>query len=216
MPARSGGLIIDASRAIIPLSLATLALLAFGFHVPWFIVGPLTLVVPLLYIGAAVYAHRELPKFERAFNRLAMQGDAEKMWSLYRDARLLRLAAPAYRMRAKLGLILSLRGDHRRAERVLEEAWERAPKSRRVELLGPLARAKYEVGDVDSLRVLAEQWRQRSLFPGAANVYLAAALLESSDDHERARELIDETEGRLSGEDAELAASLRASLQASG
>lgn len=215
MPRSASGLRVDARRAVIPLSLALLALAAFGFHVPWFIVVPLGCIVPLGYLGAAVYASRTLPGFEREFNRRTMQGDVAGLWTLYRDARWLRLVAPAYRMRAKLGLILSLRGEHRNANRVLDEAWTLAPKHRRAELIGPLARTKYAVGDVDELLALAEQWRQRALFPGAANVYLAAALIDGPRrDPERAMELLVEADGQLSGSDAELAQTLRAKLTA--
>lgn len=215
MPRSAGGVRVDGRRAVIPLSLATLAMLAFGFHVPWFVVVPLGCIVPLLYLAGAVYASRALPEFEREFNRRTMRGDVAGLWTLYRDARWLRWVAPTYRMRSKLGLILSLRGEHRNADRVLDEAWVLAPKHRRAELLGPLARTKYAVGDHEALRALAEQWRQRSLFPGAANVYLAAALLNGPDgDGARAAELLAEAEGQLSGTDAELAERLRAKLPA--
>jgi hypothetical protein len=137
--------------------LATLALLAFGFHVPWFIVVPLGCVVPLLYLAGAVYASRALPEFEREFNRRTMRGDVAGLWTLYRDARWLRWVAPTYRMRSKLGLILSLRGEHRNADRVLDEAWVLAPKHRRAELLGPLARTKYAVGDHEALGALIDR-----------------------------------------------------------
>lgn len=211
MPRDSRGLHVDGRRAIIPLSLTLLAVLWFAIEVPWWVLLPASLIVPVGYFVATLYVHRKWPAFESRFNQHLMAGDVDALWATYRDARWLRLLAPPYRAKSRLGLVLSLRGDFRRAEEVLESAWELAPKSRRGELLGPLARVKHELGEVEDLRALSEEWRVRSLFPGAANLYLAAAMLRDprETDVARAVELLDEAESGLSAADRERAAGLR-------
>ncbi len=212
-PSGNRGFHVDLRRAIIPASLGILVVLAFVVHVkPWILVLA-SLVVPLFYAGSAWYVHRNLKPFEAAFNGMLTRGDTDGLWRLYRDARGLRLLAPAWVMHSKLGLILSLRGEHKAANGILEEAYELSPKVRRADLLGPLARTKYQLGDFEALQALASQWRARSLFPGAANLYLAAAYVEDPrEDSSQAIELLDEIRGGLGTEETELAEKLRARI----
>ena len=212
MPRASQGLVVDVRRAIIPASLSLLALLWFGLAVPWWVLVLAALVVPSGYFAATVYVHRKWPAFEAEFNQHLMAGNVDALWNLYRDARLLRWLAPPHRAKLRLGMVLSLRGDHRRACEVLEAAWVLAPRQKRAELLGPLVRVKHALGDVDDLRPLAEQWRQHALFPGPASLYVAAAMLADprETDTARALELLDEAVPGLSEEDRERARALRA------
>lgn len=213
MPSGNRGFRIDARRAIIPFSLGTLAVLAFGLRVPWTILVPLSLVVPAFYAWSAWYVHRSLRPFEMRFNALLTSGDVDGLWCHYRDARLLRWLAPEWIMRAKLGLILTLREDFRAANVVLEDAYELAPKQRRADLLGPLARSKYALGDFEALQAVAREWRRHSLFPGAANVYLAAAFVEDPrEDTGQAREVLDEIKGGLSDSEEAIRAEIESAL----
>lgn len=213
MPSSNRGLRIDPRRAIIPTSLGVLAILAFGFHVPWFVLLAASAVVPAFYAWSAWYVHRNLRPFETGFNACLTRGDLDGMWNLYREARLLRWLAPSWVMLSKLGLILSMRGEHRSADEVLEEAYELAPRSRRADLLGPLARTKYALGDIETLQPIASQWRARAIFPGAASIYLAAAYIEDPrEDSEQARALLDEVGPGLGSDDRALKASLKERL----
>ncbi|TVR03971.1 MAG: hypothetical protein EA398_03185 [Deltaproteobacteria bacterium] len=215
MPSGARSLRIDARRALIPVSLGVLAILHFVLGVPLWVVAGLAILVPLLYLASALYVRREAPRFEDTFNRLLQVSDVKGLTALYRSSRLLRLLAPDHWVLARLGIILTLRGQFREAEGVLEESWELAPKAYRLHLLGPMVRVKYELEAWGDLRALAEQWRQRSLFPGAANVYLAAALLEQpTPEATRARELLDEAEGSLAATERVLCASVRERLEA--
>ena len=210
MPTGNRGFRVDVRRALIPLSLAVMCFLAFGVKVPGWVLLFAALVVPAFYAWSAVYVTRNMRPFETEFNARLTHGDVNGLWTLYRDARLLRLLAPSWVMLAKLGLILTLRGEFRSANGVLEEAYEMSPKSRRVDLLGPLARTKYELGDFESLQQIASQWKARSLFPGSAHVYLAAAYVEDPrEDSEQARALLDEIQSGLPEREKALAASLR-------
>lgn len=214
MPSGARSLRIDVRKAMIPISLGVLAILYFVLGVSLAIVAVLTLVVPGLYIGSAVYVRRQAPKFEAEFNRLLQAGDIKGLTAHYRGARLLRILAPEHWMLSRLGLILLLRGQHREAEGILEEAWEMAPKGWRQHLLGPLSRVKYELGEWEDLRALAEQWRQRSLFAGSANIYLAAALMERDPPQlERARELVDEARGSLGTSERALCEKVAAKIE---
>ena len=208
-PTENRGLRIDVRRALIPFSLALLCFLAFGLRVPGWMLLVAALIVPSFYAWSAVYVTKNLRPFETQFNSRLTHGDVDGLWALYRDARLLRYLAPSWMMLAKLGLILSLRGEFKSANGVLEEAYELSPRRRRVDLLGPLARTKYELGDFEALQEIASQWRARSLFPGSANVYLAAAYVEDPrEDSEQARPLLDEIHSGLPKQESELAAAL--------
>lgn len=196
---------VDGRALTIPLSLVVLATLFFVLRVPLVVIAPLSFLVPALYVASSVYVARRLPAFEHEFNRLLVRADADSLWRLYQRERLLRFCAPAWLILTKLGLILTLRGQFRAASGVLEEAYERSPKRRRADLLGPLARAKYELGDIDALRELASQWRARSPFPGAASVYLAAAYAaDPREDRSEALELLEEVGGGLSADERRL------------
>lgn len=204
-PSSDRGVRVDLRRAVIPASLGVLVVLAFGFRAPWTVLVPASAIVPAGYALAFWYLHRNLKPFEARFNARLTSGDVDGLWVIYRDARLLRLLAPRWIMLSKLGLILSLRGDHRAANRVLEEAYDLSPRSRRADLLGPLARTKYALGEIDALKQIALQWRSRALFPGAASVYLAAAYLDDPrEDSEQARALLDEVGAGLGSDAAEL------------
>ncbi len=199
---------------MIPLSLLVLMLLAFGFHVAFWVLGVAATIVPVGLIVSSVLVAKRLPRFEMSFNRHMQRGDAGAMRELYRGATFLRLMAPADRMLAKKGMIRLQEGDVRSAEELLEDAYDMAPRSRKAELLGPLARVKYQMERFDELGEIAEQWRQRSLFTGPANVYLAAACLkELPPDRARARELIEEAEGALGKADSALATALLAQAE---
>lgn len=212
-PTGNRGLRVDVRRALIPFSLAVLCFLAFGIKVPGWVLLLAALVVPTFYAWSAWYVTKKLRPFETEFNARLTHGDVNGLWSLYRDARLLRLLAPSWIMLAKLGLILTLREEFRAANGVLEEAYETSPKARRVDLLGPLARTKYELGDFEALREIGSQWRARSLFPGSANVYLAAAYVEDPrEDSEQARALLDEIQSGLPEREEALADALRERL----
>lgn len=205
---------MDVRRALIPFSLAVLCFLAFGLHVPGWVLFVTALIVPGFYAWSAYYVTKNLRPFETEFNARLMHSDIDGLWVTYRDARLLRYLAPPWIMLSKLGLILSLRQEFKSANGVLEEAYELSPRARRVDLLGPLARAKYELGDFEALQEIASQWRARSLFPGSANVYLAASYVEDPrEDSEQARELLDEIQSGLPQREARLAESLRERLK---
>jgi hypothetical protein len=149
--------------------------------------------------------------FEQHFNRLLMVGDVDALWEHYDSARLLRTIAPPYAVMLRRGLLFSLRGEHRLANASLDEAWELSPPRERAALLGPMTRAKYETGDIDGVRVLAEQWRQRAVFPGPPSVYLAAACLaDPREDAGRVDELLSEAMPHLGGADLVLAESIQA------
>lgn len=211
MPSSNRGLHVDLRRAVIPLSLAILAIMAFVLHVPVWLLVLSSLVVPAFYGWSAWYVHRKMRPFEAEFTGLLTRRDVDGLWHLYREAKLLRFLAPSWVMLSKLGLILSLRGDHKAANTVLEEAYELSPKTRRADLLGPIARTKYALGDFTSLKDIASQWKARSLFPGAANVYLAAAYVEDPrEDSAEAAQLLDEIRGGLSSEETQLAERLSA------
>jgi tetratricopeptide (TPR) repeat protein len=196
-------------RALIPFSLAILCFLAFGLRVPGWTLLIAALIVPGFYAWSAIYVTKNLRPFEAEFNSRLTHGDVDGLWALYRDARLLRYLAPSWMMLAKLGLILSLRGEFKAANGVLEEAYELSPRRRRVDLLGPLARTKYELGEFGALQEIASQWRARSLFPGSANVYLAAAYVEDPrEENEQARPLLEEIQSGLPAGEARLAATL--------
>lgn len=215
MPAGARTLRIDVRRALIPLSLGVLAILYFVLGVSIVAVTVLAILVPALYVAAAVYVRRRAPTFEAEFNRRLQSGDLQGLSALYRDAKLLRLLAPEHWMLSRLGLLLLLRRQYREAEGVLEEAWEMSPRRWRVHLLGPLVQVKHALGEWDDLLVLAEQWRQRALFPGSANLYLAAALLaRNPPECGRARELLDEAHGALGASDRALMDALRARVAA--
>jgi hypothetical protein len=214
MPTGNRGFRVDVRRALIPFSLAVLCFLAFGLHVSGWVLLAAALVVPTFYGWSAFYVTKNLRPFEAEFNSKLTHGDLDGLWVLYRDARLLRYLAPPWIMLSKLGLILSLREEFKSANGVLEEAYELSPRSRRVDLLGPLARSKYELGDFEALQQVASQWRVRSLFPGSANVYLAAAYVEDPrESSEQARELLDEIQSGLPQREAQLATALRARLK---
>ena len=209
MPTANRGLRVDVRRALIPFSLAILCFMAFGLRLPGWTLVVGALIVPTFYAWSAVYVTKKLRPFESEFNARLTHGDVEGLWTLYRDARLLRYLAPSWMMLAKLGLILTLRGEFKSANGVLEEAYELSPKRRRVDLLGPLARTKYELGDFEALQDIASQWRARSLFPGSANVYLAAAYVEDPrEESEAARPLLEEIQSGLPNREAQLAATL--------
>ena len=212
-PTSSRGIHVDARRAIIPASLGVLAVLALAVRPPWYVLVAASTIVPAFYAWTAWYVHRHLRPFEAQFTGFLTRNDVDGLWSLYRDAKLLRWLAPNWVMLSKLGLILSIRGEHKAANNVLEEAYELSPKQRRVDLLGPIARTKYELGDFDALKSVAAQWRARSLFPGAASVYLAAAYVEDPrEDSEQARELLEEAKGGLTGQERQLRERLLAKL----
>ncbi len=213
MPSGNRGFRVDVRRALIPFSLAVLCFLAFGLHVPGWVLLIAALVVPGFYAWSAYYVTKNLRPFETEFNARLVHSDIDGLWVLYRDARLLRYLAPPWVMLSKLGLILSLREEFKSANGVLEEAYELSPKKRRIDLLGPLARSKYELGDFEALQEIASQWKARSLFPGSANVYLAAAYIEDPrEDSEQARPLLDEIQSGLPKREAALAELLQARL----
>lgn len=190
---------------IVPVSLGVLTFLTFGVDVPGWIVVLGALVVPVGLATAAWYVHRNLPPFEAAFASLVPRGDVDGLQKLLDDARLLGRLAPPWVFMAKRGMLLELEGEHRAASRVLEEAYIRAPKSRRADLLGPLARNKYALGEFDALREIAVQWRARALFPGAPSLYLAAAYLaDPREDVADARSLLEEVRVGLSPDERAL------------
>jgi len=200
MPSASATPHIDRRQLVIPGSLLALATLHFVLGAPLALTAVLATLVPLGYAAASVYVLRHLPRFESRFNALVIDGDLDALWSHYRAARLLRWSAPPWIMLSKLGLILTLRRQYRAANGVLEEAYVRAPRRRRADLLGPLARVKLEVGDMESLKEIATQWRARTMFPGPASLYLAAAYAADPREEPGAAEaLLDEIGGGVPG-----------------
>ena len=213
LPRGASGLRIDVKQAMIPISLALLALLAFGFRAPTYVVVICALVLPVTLIGGMFYVIKALPGFELQFTRTLQTGNTQALKDHLAKAPLLRFFAPAYRMQSKRGLILLMDGRYREANEALEDAYLRAPPGRRASLLGPIAQVKYHLEEYDQLLEIAEQWRARALYPGAANVYLAAAHIHDiHPDPGLARELLDEVEGSLSPSEAKVAEKLRATL----
>lgn len=205
-PRGSRGVRVSIRHALIPISLLFLMVLAFGFHLHFWILAVVAMVVPVSLVVSSIMLSKRLPRFEMEFNRFMQRGDISGMQKLYKESLFLQLMAPTDKMLAKKGMIYLESGDIRTAEELLEDAYDIAPPNRKANLLGGLARVKYQMGRFDELQEIAEQWRQRSLFPGSANVYLAAALLKSvQPDPEFARELLTEAKGSLAEQDRKLA-----------
>lgn len=214
-PNKPRGLRVDGRRLIVPGSLVILTLLFFGLRVPFWLIVPLALVVPGFLFWAGWYLRKELPPFERAFSLQLQRGDVRALQRLWGEHRVLRWLMPPWMRDVKLGMILMLQGRHRHAERMLEEAWDAAPPAARTQLLGPMVRVKHALGEYEDLRVLSSQWRQRSLFPGTANLYLAAAMLEQPGcERDVVEELLADASDGLAEPERALLNDLRDGLQA--
>ena len=204
-PQGNRGMRLELQHALVPLSLVILALLAFVVRVPWAWLVPVAIAVPVLQISARWYLWRRLPAFERAFNTYLQVGDLRGMLEVWRRSTLLRWVMPSWMRDMRLGMMYLVQERYQHAERLLEEAYDAAPPSQRVQLLGPLARTKYALQDWVDLRAISEQWKQRAPYPGTANLYLAASLLNlPGGDSERADQLLGEAEGWLSDAERKL------------
>lgn len=215
-PSNARGGHFDWRKLLMPASLTLLVFLYFLFHTPLWVIAPLALLAPGFTIWSQTKLKRDLPEFERQFSLHMQRQDVRALGKLWRDSRMLRWLMPPWLRDVRLGMIFSLSGRHRHAERLLESAWISAPAQARAQLLGPLVRVKYAVGEYEDLWILARQWRQHAMFPATANLYLAAAMLERADcDQDDVEELLSEaSSSSLTPQDQALHDELEALLEA--
>ncbi len=173
MPASSSGLRVDGRWILLLMSLGLVLLVALLFSWPRWALIALAIALPSAGFGARMWCLRRYSELEREFNMKMVAGDTAGMLRAYRQLKRISLALPPWLVQAKLGMIFSVKEEWAESERVLEETYEQAPARARVRLMGPLARAKYELGRYDDLLVLAGEWRTRTPFAGQPSLYLA-------------------------------------------
>lgn len=215
-PEGQDGLRLDPGPVGMVLSLTTLMVLMFVLKVPRGVVIALALVFPVGTLAWSMWMTRAWRRFEREINAALMSRDPDRPLRVYRQARLLRWFGPRHRMLTKFGAVLSLRGRHVAARAALEEAYVRSPARERAALLAPIAHELYALEAWDELAKVAEQWRVRTAFKAPADVYVAVALAHLGDSGDRARSLLDGTEGALAADLLPVAERARARLAQPG
>jgi hypothetical protein len=173
MPANSSGLRVDGRWVLLLMSLGLILLVALLFSWPQWALMVLAVVFPAGGFGVRMWCLRRYAELEREFNMKMVSGDTAGMLRVYRQLKRIALALPPWLVQSKLGMIFSAKEEWAESERVLEETYEQAPARARLRLMGPLARAKYELGRYDELLSLAAEWRTRSPFAGQPSLYLA-------------------------------------------
>ena len=192
MPRQARGVRFDARLAVLPLSFVVLLFLGVVARVPFPVIAALAVLVPVVFVLLWRAARARHAAFERDVGLLLHRGDLDAIEDRLADG-LMRFFIDPGALLPREGLVLLLRGDLQAAERTLEAAWELARPEHRVDLLGPLCRVKYRLGNFGEMKELAEEWVPRERFGTAARVYLAFGLLEwAQPDPGRAEALLGE------------------------
>ncbi len=172
-PTMARRLQLDLRRALIPLSLGLFFVLYFLFKVPLWVLGVLSLWMPLYYIILPGLAARQWRDFERDFALRFPRGEHAALLTRLRASLLLRYFGPEAPMLGKLGLLYMGLGKLREAEITLERGIQRADKQNRERLLVNLAHVKFKLGHLEDAATLYQRLLKNTPFANLATTRLA-------------------------------------------